>query len=79
MVVNQGRDRRDELVRELGLSRRERVVYLYIGRYGQDDLDWSRLGRLRRRGIHFVAYDPAPGGGPTNLHVIPRPTGRAAS
>jgi hypothetical protein len=71
MVVNQGRDRRAELVRSLGLSRRDRVVYLYVGRYGQDDLDWSRLERLGDRGIHFVGYDPAPNGGPRNLHVIP--------
>lgn len=73
MVVNQGRNRRAELVRSLGLSRRERVAYLYVGRYGQDDLDWSRLEKLAVRGIHFVAYDPAPGGGPSNLHVIPSP------
>jgi hypothetical protein len=73
MVVNQGRNRRAELVRSLGLTRRERVVYLYVGRYGQDDLDWSRLERLGERGIHFVGYDPFPGGAPRNLHVIPSP------
>jgi hypothetical protein len=73
MVVNQGRNRRAELIRSLGLSRQDRVVYLYVGRYGQDDLDWSRLERLGERGIHFVAYDPAPGGGPSNLHVVPSP------
>jgi hypothetical protein len=71
LVVNQGRNRRAELVRALGLARRARVVYLYVGRYGQADLDWSRLERLGERGIHFVGYDPAPGGGPGNLHVIP--------
>jgi UDP:flavonoid glycosyltransferase YjiC (YdhE family) len=49
------------------------VVYLYVGRYGQDDLDWSRLERLADRGIHFAAYDPAPGSGPSNLHVVPSP------
>jgi hypothetical protein len=69
LVANRGRDRRDELVHELGLSPRDRLVYLYIGRYGQEDLDWSRLERFGERGIHFVAYDPAPGG-PGNLHVI---------
>jgi hypothetical protein len=73
LVVNQGRTRRAELVRSLGLSRGERVVYLYVGRYGQADLDWSRLERLGECGIHFVGYDPAPGGGPRNLHVIPSP------
>jgi hypothetical protein len=71
MVVNQGRNRRSELVRALGLGPRDRVVYLYVGRYGQADLDWSRLERFGERGIHFVGYDPAPGGGPSNLHVIP--------
>jgi hypothetical protein len=71
MVVNQGRRRRAELIRTLGLSPRDRVVYLYVGRYGQDDLDWSRLERFGERGIHFVGYDPAPGAGPRNLHVIP--------
>jgi hypothetical protein len=71
LVVNQGRDRRAELVRALGLARGDRVVYLYVGRYGQADLEWSRLERLGERGIHFVGYDPAPEGGPRNLHVIP--------
>ncbi len=70
MVVNQGRNRRAELIRGLGLTRRDRLVYLYVGRYGQVDLDWSRLERFGERGIHFVGYDPAPGGGPRNLHVI---------
>jgi hypothetical protein len=73
MVVNQGRNRRGELVRTFGLTRRERLVYLYIGRYGQSDLDWSRLERLGARGIHFVSYDPAPVGRLENLHVIPSP------
>ncbi len=45
MVANQGRNRSAELLRHLGLTRRERLVYLYIGRYGQSDLDWSRLER----------------------------------
>lgn len=73
LVVNQGRKRRAELVRSLGLSRGERVVYLYIGRYGQIDMDWARLERFGERGIHFVGYDPAPGVGSRNLHVVPSP------
>lgn len=73
MVVNRGRNRRAELVRSLGLGRRDRIVYLYVGRYGQDDLDWARLETFADRGIHFVAYDPAPGAGPKNLHVVPSP------
>ncbi|MGP0066904.1 MAG: hypothetical protein ACLQGP_25345 [Isosphaeraceae bacterium] len=74
MVANHGRNRRAELVRHLGLSRRERLVYLYIGRYGQSDMDWSRLDRYAVRGIHFVGYDRVPGGQPANLHVIPSPS-----
>jgi hypothetical protein len=73
LVVNQGRKRRGELARSLGLSRGDRVVYLYIGRYGQVDMDWARLERFGERGIHFVGYDPAPGVGPRNLHVVPSP------
>ena len=73
MVVNHGRNRRGELVRQLGLTRRERLVYFYVGRYGQSDLGWSRLERLARRGIHFVSYDPAPVGRLENLHVVPSP------
>jgi hypothetical protein len=69
LVANQGRSRRDELVRDLGLSPHDRLVYLYIGRYGQDDLDWSRLERFGERGIQFVAYDPAPQR-LENLHII---------
>jgi hypothetical protein len=70
LVVNQGHNRRAELVRGLGLTRRDRIAYLYVGRYGQDDMDWARLERFGERGIHFVGYDPAPGEGPKNLHVI---------
>lgn len=71
IVANRGRDRRAELAPYLGLSPRERLVYLYIGRYGQDDLDWSRLERLAARGIHFVGFDFNPIRGPANLHNIP--------
>ncbi len=73
LVVNRGRNRRAELVRSIGLGRRDRVVYLYVGRYGQNDLDWSRMESFADRGIHFVAYDPAPGVSPRNLHVVPSP------
>lgn len=71
MVVHKGVNRRAELIKQLGLTKRDRIVYLYIGRYGQDDLDWSRLGRLESRGVHFVSYEPAPGGGPSNFHLMP--------
>jgi hypothetical protein len=73
MVVNHGRNRRAELVRWLGLSRRDHLVYLYLGRYGQSDVDWSRLERLAARGVHFLSYEPAPTERLANLHVVPSP------
>jgi len=71
MVVNEGRNRRAELRRTLGLGRTARLVYIYIGRYGQNDLGWSRLERFAEQGVHFLSYHPAPGAQPTNLHVVP--------
>jgi hypothetical protein len=71
MVVKPGRDRRAQLCRLTGLGRREKLVYLYLGRYGQSDLDWSRLERFAAKGIHFLSYHPAPSGKLDNLHVIP--------
>lgn len=71
MVVTPGRNRRDELRKQLGLPASARLVYCYFGRYGQDNLAWDRLGRLEARGIHFVGFHGAPGGGPANLHVVP--------
>jgi hypothetical protein len=71
MVINRGRNRRAELRRRFGVSRAEKLVYLYVGRYGQSDLDWSRLERLARRGVHFLSHHAAPGGSPANLHVVP--------
>src|SRR5262249_60980887 len=35
LVVTPGHDRRAELRRQLGLSTREKLVYFYVGRYGQ--------------------------------------------
>ena len=60
MVANPGRNRRKELHRILGLTSQERLVYFYIGRYGQSDLDWAGLEGYASRGIHFVGYHPAP-------------------
>ena len=71
MVVNQGRDRSGELRRLFNLMTTDKLVYLYIGRYGQSDLDWSRLRRFAAQGIHFLVYQPAPDGSPANLHVVP--------
>ncbi|MGO9470395.1 MAG: hypothetical protein ACLQIB_22985 [Isosphaeraceae bacterium] len=71
MVVNRGRDRRAELRRKLGLAKTARLVYIYIGRYGQSDLGWSRLERFADLGVHFLSYHPTPGPQPANLHVVP--------
>jgi hypothetical protein len=71
MVANLGRDRRRELHRHFGLSSRGRLVYFYVGRYGQDGLDWAGLEKLAAKGIHFVGYHPAPVGPLENLHVVP--------
>jgi hypothetical protein len=69
MVVTPGRNRRTELRRNLGLAPAEKLVYFYVGRYGQDNLGWERLERLR--GLHFVGFHPAPVGTLRNLHVVP--------
>jgi hypothetical protein len=73
MVVTPGRDRRAELRNRLELTPSDRLVYFYVGRYGQADLGWERLRGLGERGIHFVGFHPAPDGinAPANLHVIP--------
>ncbi len=71
MVVQGRRGRKQALRRLLGLESSHKLVYIYIGRYGQTDLDWARLGRLAGRGIHFVGYAPRPIGAPANLHVVP--------
>jgi hypothetical protein len=71
MIVNQGSNRATELRRLVGLKKSDKLVYLYIGRYGQNDLDWSRLQRFARDNVHFLSYYPAPAGNPSNLHVVP--------
>jgi hypothetical protein len=72
MVVSRGKDRRAELRRLIGLKKSDKLVYLYVGRYGQSDLDWARLGELQA-GVHFVTYPPLPSGAPSNLHALPSP------
>jgi hypothetical protein len=71
LVVTPGRDRRAELRRALGLSAADRLVYCYLGRYGQSGLGWSRLARLP--GVHFVGFHPPPpeAGPLPNVHVVP--------
>jgi hypothetical protein len=71
MVVTPGHDRGDELRKQLGLKSSDRLVYFYVGRYGQDDLGWKRLEQLGSRGIHFVGFHPAPTRTPSNLYVLP--------
>jgi hypothetical protein len=70
LVVSAGRDRRTELRKTLGIDDSERVVYFYVGRYGQDDLDWRRLATYR--GVHFVGFHPPPESvGPLpNVHAV---------
>ena len=72
MVANPGRDRRSELHRLLGLLAKERLVYFYVGRYGQDDLDWARLEKLRRQGNPLRRLSPRAGRARSqNLHLVP--------
>lgn len=71
MVVTPGRHRKDELRRRLGLGAGDKLVYFYVGRYGQQDLAWERLERLEREGVHFVGFHPAPRGAIANVHVVP--------
>jgi hypothetical protein len=70
LVANPGRDRSAELRALLGLGPEERIVYFYVGRYGQDDLDWGRLATFADRGVHFVGYHAAPVGDLPNLHLV---------
>lgn len=71
LIANPARDRREELRRLLGIGPREKLAYFYVGRYGQDDLDWRRLERYEREGVHFVGYHASPVGPLKNLHLIP--------
>ena len=70
MVANPGRNRRKELRNLLGLSSKEKLIYFYVGRYGQNDLDWNRLEAYASKGIHFVGYHAAPVGPLRNLHLL---------
>ncbi len=69
MVVTPGHDRKGELRKAIGLTSREKLVYFYVGRYGQENLGWGRLAKMK--GIHFVGFHEAPIGPLGNLHVIP--------
>ncbi len=70
MVVTPGNHRKAEIKALFGLKNEEKVVYFYIGRYGQANLNWDRLERAGERGIHFVGFHAAPVGRATNFHVV---------
>jgi hypothetical protein len=70
MVVVPGRDRGDALRRRLGIDPGAKLVYCYVGRYGQADLGWDRLAALGEKGVHFVGFHPAPVGPLPNLHLV---------
>lgn len=69
LVVCPGRNRRDELLRLFSLNADSKVVYFYVGRYGQADLDWGRLAEFR--GVHFVGFHAPPEIDLPNFHVVP--------
>ncbi len=69
MVVTPGRDRRVELRDRFSISSDEKIVYFYVGRYGQASLGWERLGAMK--GVHFIGFHAAPGLSLPNLHVAP--------
>lgn len=56
LVTRRGHNRRSELTRDLGVPRGSRLVYMYVGRYGQDDMAWDNLARLSD--FQFVSYHP---------------------
>jgi hypothetical protein len=70
LVANPGRNRQSDLRKLLGLTKSERLVYFYVGRYGQHDLNWAKLEDFARRGVHFVGYHQAPVGRIKNLHLV---------
>ncbi|MFO0960578.1 MAG: hypothetical protein U0800_24610 [Isosphaeraceae bacterium] len=71
VVATRGRDRGKELRETLGLGRAEKLVYFYVGRYGQEAMGWDRIAKLGAFGFHFVGFHPAPVGPLENLHVVP--------
>jgi hypothetical protein len=70
LVVSPGRDRRAELRQSLGLDPDAKVVYFYVGRYGQDNLDYAALAR--HAPAHFVGFHAPPDaiGQVPNLHAV---------
>lgn len=70
MVMSPSHSKGDALRATFGLGKNETLVYFYIGRYGQADLEWGNLAKLERKGYHFVGFHPAPVGPIANLHVV---------
>ncbi len=73
MVVTPGKNRKTELKSLLGIKDQDKIVYFYVGRYGQANLNWGRVERFAERGIHFVGFHAASAGSPRNFHVV-KPT-----
>jgi hypothetical protein len=69
MVVTPGHDRRRELRERLGLSASDKIVYFYVGRYGQANLGWDHLAKLKR--VAFVGFHAAPSRCLPNWRVVP--------
>ncbi len=68
LVVTPGKDRHQELRRELGLSTTDKLVYFYLGRYGQSNIRWDRLATWK--GVHFVGFHAPSGEKPENVHIV---------
>ncbi len=66
LVCRPARSRRAALRKALGLARGAKLIYVYVGRYGQSDMRWDRLAKLP---YHFVAYQTL-GGSCDNWHVV---------
>ncbi len=69
MVLTPGRADRQGLCQLLDIDPKSTLVYFYIGRYGQANLDWENLAALR--GFEFIGFHEAPVGRLPNLHAVP--------
>jgi hypothetical protein len=69
MVVTPGRSNREGLCRLLDIDPQSTLVYFYIGRYGQANLEWENLAALP--GYEFIGFHEAPVGRLPNLHAVP--------
>jgi UDP:flavonoid glycosyltransferase YjiC (YdhE family) len=67
LIARRGRRRRDELRRLIGAAPQRRLVYMYVGRYGQEDMNWQ--GVARSQGFDFVSYHTIPNP-PPHWHVV---------